>query len=327
MGLGSFVKKSFKKVAKKVKKVAGKVMGRVMKLPGMKMIGDLYAKTFGKLGPLGAIAAGLILPGIGSLISAGWTSIAGSLAGTSAGGIMQSVGTWVGKAATTLGKVGSSISDTVGSVFKGAGTSISDGASKVFNAASEWTKENLPKLHQNLSKAGDWISNKVSGTPATSAQQTRATLQANPELLKASAPQDVAANLFQSTDGTAAQNLLTKETLAANPEFAKFTDPSKTAAELAKTTQGRSTGTAFGLSTEPTGTGFAKKALEGTASLLSGMGAEGIEPMQPFQPSSFAEIGTQRGGIGGQGAVGGQFLTPAQQQFFKQHASLLGQVG
>ncbi len=345
MGFFSGITKVFKKVAKKIKKVAGKVMGKVMKLPIFKQIGSLYSKTFGKLGPFGMIAASLVLPGLGSLISAGWTSLASTLSGTAAGGLMNTVGSWVGQAATTLGNVGTSISDKIVGVFKGAGTSISNGASRVFNAASEWTKDNLPNLHQNLSKAGDWISKKISGPQVTESGQqgltrgqsfrrpgalegTRTPSFAKPGSLKSAIPEAP----VQVTQ----QDIGILDTKGGVPRLQSPTAPGDSLLSaqpgVDTTFSGEQGLTRVQSAAAPgtdaaAGSSFARKAIESAGSLLGSMGAETPDPLARFEPATFASIGAKRGGISGQGAVGGQFLTPAQQAFFQQHASLLGQIG
>jgi hypothetical protein len=92
------VKKVFKKIGKGIKKAVGKV-----------------GKFMGKLGIVGQIGLGLLLPGIGSMMGSMFSSLAGSLA-TSSIGILRGAGQVINaavKIGTKAGNVFSSITEGV----------------------------------------------------------------------------------------------------------------------------------------------------------------------------------------------------------------------
>ncbi len=152
--VGSKVAGAFKKVAKKVKKIGQKIL---------KPIGELYAKTFGKLGPLGVIAASFILPGLGTMLAGWWSSAASALLNTTIGctfgTVLQAVGqgmTYVGSLPGTIdkfiGKIGTSISDKVTSTLTGMGNSITEGANNLFTSAQTALGSKNPLTIQDLGK-------------------------------------------------------------------------------------------------------------------------------------------------------------------------------
>ena len=195
MGLFSKITKPFKKIAKRVKKTASKVW-KGIKTGVLKPLGKLYGKTFGKLGPLGMVAASLILPGIGSMISAGWSGLAGSLAANNAAGtFLHAVGTGMQGIATTLGNVGAGISEKINMAM--------DKGKDLFGQAQSW-----------VTGGGDpakFAAKQVS-------ESTSSLLQANPELVGASNAQ--ARNQFASiTNAQKAQAVIGDEAtkMALNP--------------------------------------------------------------------------------------------------------------
>lgn len=342
MGFLKSITKPFKSIAKRIKKTASKVWKGV-KSGVLKPLGKLYGKTFGKLGPLGMVAASFILPGLGSMLAAGWTGLAGTLGSQAAGGFLNAVSAGMNAVSTGLANAGSfvgGISDKIGQVLTKVGGSISDGASQMFQGASEWAKTK----GIDVSKMGDWVSNKaqsfgIGGQPAATSDSL---LQANPELRFAANAN--ARNQFagitdiQKTQAvlgeSAGESLLTQSQI--NQQFAQtpglasktllqttgetLASPEILAKDLNLATQGRAAGT---------GSNFAKKALKGVASSLLAQGAKPLPvPEVPSLSSAdFGSFGSNRLGIGGTGSVGGQFLTPQQQAFFQQHAQLLGQAG
>lgn len=336
------VKKRFKKVAKGVKKLAKKTMSAIMKTPilgkAIKGFGKLYEKTFGKLGPLGMIAASFVLPGVGGLLSQAWSGLAGSLTASGSGFLgaigngMTAVSNAMSQAGSFVSKGFSNITDKISGVFQGSG-----GTDNFFSKASEWVGQKWDAVKQNFNDAGDWMKQKLNiGTGPTEAESL---LQANPEL-RSAANQTARTQFDAITDTQKAlatrgmgQEELSKginEAFAQNSDLVKETvlktqgtemaSPTTLGQNLFDTTQGRAAADA--------GSSTLKSVAKAGASLLSGMGGEqdaGFAPV--FDTPSFSAIGSQRQGIGGVGATPGAFLTPAQQQFFQQHASLLGQVG
>jgi hypothetical protein len=337
MGWFKKLTKPFKSIAKKIKKTASSVWKGIKK-GILKPLGKLYGKTFGKLGPLGMIAASFILPGLGSMMAAGWTSLAGTLGTQAAGGFLNAVSAGMTSISTGLANVGSfagGISDKIGQVFTKLGGDISTGASNLFQGASDWASTK----GVDISKMGDWVANKaqsvgIGGTPQASAETL---LQANPELRMAA--NSTARGQFDAITASQKAQALgidpterfaqlkqpqIAEQFAQTPGLAKSTVISTTGEEVASANiLGRNMA-----QRAPAKTSLAKKALKSAASSLLQTGQKPIE----VDPVSFAATGssafaTQRLGIGGTAATGGQFLTPQQQAFFQQHASLLGQQG
>ena len=145
MGIFSSIKKSFKKIVKKIgrgiKKVAkgvGKVLGKI-------------AKPFAKMGVLGQIALGFIMPwavggifkGLGYLASEGFGAFAGQLAGKA--NLFQSavgrLAQGIHMGASTINKAYSFISDGISAGLTKVselGSKLKTGITNKFDAAAEW---------------------------------------------------------------------------------------------------------------------------------------------------------------------------------------------
>ena len=346
MGFFSKLTKPFKSIAKKIKKTASSVW-KGIKTGILKPLGKLYGKTFGKLGPLGMIAASFILPGLGSMMAAGWTSLAGTLGTQAAGGFLNAVSaamnTISAGLSTASGWVGG-ISDKIGQTLTKIGGDISTGASNLFQGASDWAQsKGIP-----IDKMGDWVSQKAQSfgiggkgisAPSSLSPAGQQALTANPELIGAANTQ--ARNQF----ATITQAQKTRALLG--PEATKMTfDPTQRqlisdqfaqTKGLANQTLLETTGQEMAnvnilgrevAKTAPKKTSFGKKALKSAAASLLKTGAKpiAVDPISSTALGSSA-FATQRLGIGGTAATGGQFLTPQQQAFFQQHALLLGQQG
>ena len=149
MGIFSSIKKSFKKVVKKIgrgiKKVAkgvGKVLGKI-------------AKPFAKMGVLGQIALGFIMPwavggifkGMGYLASEGFGAFAGELAGKA--NLFQSA---VGKLAQGIHMGASGINR--------AYSFISDGISAGLNRVSELGGKLKTGITNKFDAAAEWVTGK-----------------------------------------------------------------------------------------------------------------------------------------------------------------------
>ncbi len=149
MGIFSSIKKSFKKVVKKIgrgiKKVAkgvGKVLGKI-------------AKPFAKMGVLGQIALGFIMPwavggifkGMGYLASEGFGAFAGNLAGKA--NLFQSA---VGRLAQGIHMGASGINR--------AYSFISDGISAGLNKVSELGNKLKTGITNKFDAAAEWVTGK-----------------------------------------------------------------------------------------------------------------------------------------------------------------------
>ena len=102
MGFLSKVFKPIKKVFKKIGK-------------GIKSAFKKFGKFMGKLGPLGTIAMGMILPGIGGMLGQAWSGMAGTLAGSS-NALLSGVGNFMTKAASMGSAVSGTVSNITGAV-------------------------------------------------------------------------------------------------------------------------------------------------------------------------------------------------------------------
>jgi hypothetical protein len=343
------VTKRFKKVAKGIKKLGKKVMGGIMKIPGMKQLGSLYSKTFGKLGPLGMIAASFVLPGIGGMLASGWGSAAGALAGSGStflqavGSGMQAISTGLSTAGGAISKTFSQVTDKIAGVFTNSG-----GTDNFLSKASEWVSTKYDAAAKNFGEAGDWIKEKVGmkapGAPSSLSPDAQAVISNNPELLGVSNAQ-ARSQLAAITDSQKARSLLgdeatkmtfdPKQQLSINQQFVQTPNLAKeavlktTGSEVASAeTLGSNLSTATQGRAAASGESFAKKALKAGATLLA---PPAVAPSYAEFGASLPSVGddflSQRFGASGSGSAGGQFLTPQQQEFFSQHAKILGQVG
>jgi hypothetical protein len=102
MGLLSKVFKPIKKVFKKIGK-------------GIKSAFKKFGKFMNKLGPLGTIAMGIMLPGIGSVLGGAWSGMAGTLVGSS-NAFLSGVGNFMTKAASFGSAVSGTVSNVTGAV-------------------------------------------------------------------------------------------------------------------------------------------------------------------------------------------------------------------
>ncbi|MEE8598874.1 MAG: hypothetical protein V3S69_05095 [Dehalococcoidales bacterium] len=321
MGFGSFFKKltkPFKKIAKKIKKTAGKLTGSLMKLPGFKQLGQLYGKTFGKLGPLGMIAASFVMPGLGSLFSGAW----GSALGGNYGAMIQAAAKGLQSVGTTLGGVGTSITEKISGAWNQiGGGNFTKGITDTFQKASDWVTGGKAPSEFNLGvKPGSITGAQVAGP------QSQFSLGMDKFDTGAfTGVQDTSIDAMMKGT-TTPQNLIGQ----VGPSSA-FNLPEVAPGAIARTNvtaSGAVDVTTNAAMKASKGTSFAKKALKGAASSLLAQGQAPIDtPFAGVAAGSLDAFGSQRAGAGGVGSTGGQFLTPQQQAFFQQHASLLGQQG
>ena len=147
MGLGSSLKKAFKKTFKPIVKIVKKIVKPIAR--GVRKVGRVLkkglgkvAQAFGKLGPLGSIALSLILPGIGGAFT--------SWIGGMSGGIIKSIGQSIIKGATM-------IKEGIGRVF----SSITNGIEHGMNAVS---RPFMEKGARGMGSAfRDFVSNATGG--------------------------------------------------------------------------------------------------------------------------------------------------------------------
>lgn len=132
------IKKIFSKVFKKFKKIL-RPIGRELK-KGLKGVG----KFFGKLGPVGTLALGLMIPGIGSALS--------------------SFGAWAGVGAGATAPFSGTIFGPLGKVIQGV-AKVGEGVGKVYNSVSGFVGGVVDKITFGQStKFSNWVSNKLDKT-------------------------------------------------------------------------------------------------------------------------------------------------------------------
>jgi hypothetical protein len=102
MGILSKIFKPIKKVFKKIGK-------------GIKSAFKKFGKFMNKLGPLGTIAMGMLLPGIGTMLGGAWSGMAGTLVGSS-NAFLSGVGNFMTKAASFGSAVSGTVSNITGAV-------------------------------------------------------------------------------------------------------------------------------------------------------------------------------------------------------------------
>jgi hypothetical protein len=222
----------------------------------------------------------------------------------------------------------------------------------MFKSASEWAKTK----GVDINKMGDWVSKKAQSFSGAQPSASGFNIQADAGSLL-NAPQAGAQPSFnlgldkiqegaltgvQDTSTSAiASGVTTPQNLIGSvgpqPEFGSSLGKLDVAqGSIAKTQVAPTgqvtvgTGKSFAKSAEgASAKALAKKAAKSVAGSLLAQGAAPIEvpPIASLASTDFSAFGSNRLGIGGQGAVGGQFLNQQQQAFFQQHAQLLGQEG
>ena len=120
MGLFSKIKNVFKKVVRKVGRVIKKVTKPITKV--FKKVLKPFGKLFSKLGWVGTLALGIMLPGIGTAFS--------SWFGSTFGGTFSNLGPWFDKAMKTFNK----ITKPFKNAFKSVSETLQFGVDKVAQA-------------------------------------------------------------------------------------------------------------------------------------------------------------------------------------------------
>lgn len=183
-GVVKGVTKAVKSVVGGVKKVVKGVASGVKKLATgvAKGLNKVTGGLLGKLGPIGTIAMGLLLPGIGSAFAGMWTSAAtAATAYTGLGsGVINAVGAgmqWAAQAAGAIsggvGKITSGITSTIKSGLEYLGGNVMKGAEYLFKGAQEFVGIKNPT---SISDIGKWVGQKAQalnpfkGTPTTDVQ-------------------------------------------------------------------------------------------------------------------------------------------------------------
>lgn len=144
-GIAKGIGKAVKGVAKGIKKVATGIV---------KGIG----KVMGKLGPIGAIGLGLLMPGVGQALGGLWTSAAGAASSYSGvgAGFITAVGKGMHFAAQAAGKV-SGVFGKVTDIIKGGlefvGGKVADGANYLFQGAQKVVGVQDPKTFGDIGRS------------------------------------------------------------------------------------------------------------------------------------------------------------------------------
>jgi hypothetical protein len=155
MGFLSKIFKPFKKIVRGIGRGI-KGIAKIITKP-LKAILKPIGKIFGKLGPIGTIALGFLLPGIGSALGSWFNAAGGAFQGLfEVGSFMHntigSIGTAIQGAAKwggdMYGKTVGRVFDTIGGALKGGVDALTGGSATKFGA---WTE----KFMGNLSYKGD----------------------------------------------------------------------------------------------------------------------------------------------------------------------------
>lgn len=165
-GVGSVVKK----VASGVKKVAGGIVKGIDKVTG-----GGFSKIMGKLGPIGTIGLGMLMPGIGSMLGGLWSSAAGAASaytglGSSFVNIVGQGMTWAAQAA---GTVTGGITSKIKSGLEWIGGKVTTGAENLFRGVQEFAGVKDPS---SIKDVGSWVVNKAKEMNPFSPKQPTGTL-------------------------------------------------------------------------------------------------------------------------------------------------------
>ena len=158
MGILSKIFKPIKKVFKKIGK-------------GIKSAFKKFGKFMNKLGPLGTIAIGIMMPYLGAALGGAWTGLAGTL--TAKGGLLGGVGNFMTKAASfgsavsgTVSNITGAVTDLLGESVKFVGKSIGldrvgpAGMKKFFASGGDNLMGMFENVHKNFNKRWGEMSSK-----------------------------------------------------------------------------------------------------------------------------------------------------------------------
>jgi hypothetical protein len=151
--------KIFKGVAKGIKKVGSGIWKGIKK--GIKAVG----KVFGKLGPIGTLALSFVLPGVGSMLGAMWTTTATTLTGAAMPAWVQAVGNGMKWASSMASKASgfvkeafSGITNKIKGGLEWVGGKVSDGANALFKGAQDLLGVKNPA---SISDVGEFVGQKA----------------------------------------------------------------------------------------------------------------------------------------------------------------------
>lgn len=160
-GIAKGIGKAVKGVAKGISKVAKGVWKGATKLIGA------VGKVFGKLGPIGTIAASLIVPGVGGMLGSLWQTTAAKLVGTGMPQWVQAVGKGMQWAAGQASKASgfikegfSGITDKIKGGLEWLGGKVSDGANYLFRGAQDMLGVKNPA---SIGDVGQFVGEKAKG--------------------------------------------------------------------------------------------------------------------------------------------------------------------
>lgn len=164
MGFLSKIFKGFKKLVKKVAKGIKKVAKFIFK--PIKAVLKPLAKVFGKLGPLGTIALGIMLPGIGGIMSSWFNAAGGAFQGLFApGSFMHNAIGAIGRGINAAGRAVNWVHEnTIGRVFgkvtdviKGGINNLTGGKTGRFG---QWVKDFTGRIKEGWNNFTEKLSYK-----------------------------------------------------------------------------------------------------------------------------------------------------------------------
>jgi len=168
---GKYLKKAIKSIGKGIKKI-GKKIGKAFK-----KVLKPFAKIFNKLGPIGTIAMGMFLPGIGTAL-AGWGAGMGNIVGT----MIKFVGNAIHYVSTAPSKIFGTITDALGASWN----TLTGATSGTWQPGS-WFDNFSTQMQERVAsdgwfggKSGSWASFDTTGAIAPSGSK----LLETPEILK-----------------------------------------------------------------------------------------------------------------------------------------------
>jgi hypothetical protein len=335
-GIGKGIKGAVKGVGKVVKKAA-KAVKKVATSIGKgldKLTGGAFGKIMGKLGPIGSIALGFILPGIGSALGGMWSTAATAMTGYTGfgSGFITAAGKAMQFASNFTGKVSGFISDTIGTGLKKVGGTIADGADYIFKGAQEFLGSKNPS---SISDVGQWVTNKAKElNPFKAAEapiqegmfssaETGFGVQNQsmfPQSGDALAKYDMVTPINNPVTGQSMGNAMASPSPYALDAPKMFTPPASTGA-LSTSANPSMVGSSFlspqgvtgGSITSAAGSSLLSNVLKAGSQLL-GQGQGQQAGYQGYGMPDFVEgnFMSDRGGIGGQGSAGGDFLSEQQ---------------
>lgn len=204
MGFLSKIFKPFKNIVKKVAKTIKGVAKTLWK--PIKAVLKPIAKVFGKLGPIGTIALGIILPGIGGVMGTWFQGMGAAFQNMFVGmpKLFNAIG-HVGKAINTAASwAGNAYNSTIGKVFNRVSDVITTGINKLTGGAADRFGEWMSTFTDKISYKGPGVmpdlDSKLANDAAISATNAIQEIQVTAQYKKPFEMSDRAFEKYKTTD-------------------------------------------------------------------------------------------------------------------------------